>query len=144
MKQQILAPGEGKNYHWSKDHVYVKTSLDYSDGRVTVVEDTLKPGFHLPRHFHKVMTEVFYILEGELEFIFDDETVVATAGTTVNIPPMVMHEALCKSGAKMLTIFSPGGFDTYLEALDSMTEAQLNDEAYVLSVGEKYDTWMAK
>ena len=143
MKQQILGPGEGTNYDWSNDHIYVKTTVDFAAGRITVVEDTLKPGFHLPRHYHKEMTEVFYILEGEVEFIFDDETVVATAGTTINIPPMVMHEAICKSGAKMLTVFSPGGFDTYLEEMASMTDEQLNDEAYLLAVGEKYDTWMA-
>ena len=37
----------------------------------SLVEDTMKPGFHLGRHHHKKMTEIFYILEGELTLIFD-------------------------------------------------------------------------
>ena len=61
-KQQIVQAGEGPNYGWSNDHIYVKTSRDLTAGRVTVLEDTLKPGFYLPRHHHRVMTEIFYIL----------------------------------------------------------------------------------
>ncbi len=64
MKQQIIGDGQGQDYEWSKDHIFVKTTLDLTEGRVTVVEDTLKPGFHLPRHYHKAMTEIFYILDG--------------------------------------------------------------------------------
>ena len=47
MKQQIILPGQGKSYDWSKDHVVVKSALDLSDGRLTLVEDRLKPGFFL-------------------------------------------------------------------------------------------------
>ena len=37
----------GRSYDWSKDHVHVKSTLDLSDGRLTLVEDRLKPGFSL-------------------------------------------------------------------------------------------------
>jgi hypothetical protein len=48
----------GKSYDWSSDHVLVKSTLDLSDGRVTL-EDRLKPGFHLARHHHRWMIEIF-------------------------------------------------------------------------------------
>jgi len=64
MKQQIIARGGGTPYDSSKDHISVKTTVDLTEGRVTVVEDTLKPGFDLARHYQKRMTEIFYILEG--------------------------------------------------------------------------------
>ena len=67
MKQVIVPSGQGENYDWSQDHIFLKTPHDLTGGRVTVVEDTLKPGFHLPRHYHKAMIEIFYILEGEIE-----------------------------------------------------------------------------
>ena len=95
-----------------------------------MVEDTLKPGFDLPRHHHKKMTEVFYILEGELTLIFDDETVVATAGTTVNVPPNVWHEAKSENGANMLTLFSPAGFEDYLAEMKTLTDEQFADETF--------------
>lgn len=142
MKQHIIAAGQGKDYDWSKDHIYVKTPLELTDGRVTVVEDTMKPGFHLARHHHRVMTEVFYILEGEVEFRFDDETITARPGMTVNIPPGNWHEVISTNGCKLLTIFSPGGFDQYLTELASMSAEQSADEAFVTALGEKYDSWM--
>jgi len=78
---------------------------------VTLVEDTLKPGFFLARHHHKKMIEIFYVLDGVVEFAFEEESVTATAGTTLNVPPVVRHEVKSQTGAKLLTIFSPGGFD---------------------------------
>ncbi|MCA9973588.1 MAG: hypothetical protein KC425_25420, partial [Anaerolineales bacterium] len=62
MKQQIVEPGQGPDYDWAKDHIFVKSALDWTNGRVTVVEDMLKSGFYLARHHHRVMTEIFYIL----------------------------------------------------------------------------------
>lgn len=143
MKQQIIDAGAGQSYDWSSDHIFVKTPAAFTDGRVTVVEDTLKPGFHLPRHHHKVMTEIFYILEGEVTFTFDDETVLVVPGMTLNLPPHTWHEVTCPEGGKMLTIFSPGGFDQYLAELATMTAEQFADAALMQSLAERYDTWMA-
>jgi quercetin dioxygenase-like cupin family protein len=142
MAYQVIPMGGGENYDWSKDHIYVKAALTLTDGRVTLVEDTLKPGFHLPRHHHRVMTEIFYILEGEIEFKFDNETVIARPGMTISISPLTWHDVQCVQGAKMLTVFSPGGFDQYLQELAALTPEQSADEAFVTALGEKYDTWM--
>ena len=139
MKQLIVPPGAGKSYDWSKDHVVVKSTLDLSDGRLTLVEDRLKPGFFLARHHHKKMIEIFYVLEGNVEFKFDDETVVATPGTTLNVPPDVWHEVSTTDGARLLTIFSPGGFDQYLEDLVACTEGQYADAAFMRDLSERYD-----
>lgn len=144
MTHHIIEAGGGTDYGWSNDHIYVKTPAYVAGGQITVVEDTLKPGFHLARHYHKQMTEVFYILEGEVVFSFDEETVRATPGTTVNVPPGVMHAVSCPGGGKLITVFSPGGFDRYLEELASLSDAQFADGAFMQSLAEKYDTWMAE
>ncbi len=142
MKQEIVFAGGGPNYAWSQDHIYIKSARDLTADRVTLVEDHLKPGFHLARHYHKVMTEIFYILEGEIIYTFDDEQVVATSGMTINIPPHIWHDVQCPNGGKIITIFSPGGFDTYLEELAALTEAQSADAAYLTALAEQYDTWL--
>jgi quercetin dioxygenase-like cupin family protein len=139
VRQKIVRPGEGKSYDWSKDHVFVKATLDLTDGRVTLVEDQLKPGFTLARHHHKKMTEIFYVLAGSVEFQFDDETVLAEAGTTISVPRDVAHAVTSPGGAKLLTIFSPGGFDTYLEELVVLTEAQYADAGFMRALSERYD-----
>lgn len=142
MKQQLILAGSGRDYAWSNDHIFVKAAATLTDGRLTFVEDTLKPGFHLPRHYHKTMTEIFYILDGEVTFGFEDETVVVGPGTTLTIPPLIWHEVTCVQGGKLLTIFSPGGFDTYLAELAMLTPAQLADAALIQALAERYDTWM--
>lgn len=141
MNQEIIQAGAGIEYEWSSDHIFVKTLGHLTQGRASMVEDTVKPGFHLARHHHKQMTEIFYILEGELTFIFDDKTVVASAGMTINIPPHVWHEAKSENGAKMLTVFSPAGFEDYLAEMKTLTDAQFADEAFMQSLNEKYDIW---
>jgi quercetin dioxygenase-like cupin family protein len=139
MRQQIILPGQGKSYDWSKDHVHVKSSFDLSDGRLTLVEDRLKPGFFLARHHHKRMIEIFYVLDGTVEFTFDDETVRAAPGTVLNVPPDVWHEVKSEEGARLLTIFSPGGFDQYLDELVVLTEGQYGDAAFMRDLAERYD-----
>ncbi len=139
MKKEIILPGQGKSYEWSKDHVFVKCSLELSEGRLTLVEDSLKPGFFLGRHHHRKMIEIFYVLDGAVEFAFDDETIVATPGTTLNVPPSVWHEVRSPRGAKLLTIFSPGGFDKYLEELVALTEGQYADAGFMRRLAQKYD-----
>ena len=143
VKQQVIESGGGPSYDWANDHICVKTTCDHADGRVTMVEDTLKPGFHLARHYHKKMTEIFYVLEGQVTFNFDDEKVVAVRGTTINIPPNVTHEVVSEKGARLITVFSPGGFDKYLEKMAAMTRAQFEDGALMRTLAEQYDTWMA-
>ena len=143
MNYEIIQPGTGIEYKWSSDHIFVKTVGALAEGRVSMVEDTMQPGFHLGRHHHKQMTEIFYILEGDLTLIFDDETVVASAGTTINVPPNVWHEAKSENGAKMLSVFSPAGFEDYLAQLKTLTDEQFADEAFMQTLNEKYDIWNA-
>ena len=40
----VPAGGGGEDYDWTNDHVYVKAPFEVSDGRVTLVEDTLSQG----------------------------------------------------------------------------------------------------
>ena len=87
------------------------------------------------------MTEVFYILEGELELIFDDETVVARPRDTVTVPPHVWHAASCKNGGKMLTIFKNGRFDMYLERLAGLSDNDFEDTELIKSISTEFDIY---
>ena len=137
----VVPAGAGPDYDWSADHVYVKTPGAFTDGAVTIVEDTLKPGFHLARHHHQRMSELFYILEGEVTFVFDDTTTVASVGMIVNVPPNVRHEVRCEQGGRLLTIFTPGGFDEYLASCASLTAEQAADAALQADLAQRYDIW---
>lgn len=139
--QHLVRRGGGTDYDYSQDHCFVKLAASETNGELSLVEDELKPGFNLPRHHHKQMTEVFYILEGEVTFVFDDESIVAGPGDTLTVPPFVWHAAQCQEGGRMLTIFKDGRFDEYLKRLSTMSDAQFQDAAFMKSVAEEYDTF---
>lgn len=140
-KQQYVANGGGNDYDYSMDHCFVKVSSQSTNGELCFVEDELKPGFELPRHHHKKMTEVFYVLDGEVEFIFDDEPLTLIEGDTLTIPPNVWHAANCEKGGRMLTIFKNGRFDEYLERLSTMTDEQFQDSKLMKSISEEFDIY---
>ncbi|MEM7162970.1 MAG: cupin domain-containing protein [Bacteroidota bacterium] len=140
-EREVIRNGEGENYDYSQDHCFVKLSSNHTKGELCFVEDTLKPGFYLARHHHKIMTEVFYILEGEVELIFDDETVIAKKGDTVTVPPHIWHAARCVDGGKMLTIFKNGQFDLYLEKLASLGETEFSDAELMKAISAEYDIY---
>lgn len=141
IKPQLVRKGEGASYDYSQDHCFVKLDSQSTDGELCMVEDQLKPGFKLGRHRHKVMTEVFYILEGEVAFQLDGETIVLGSGDTLTIPPDVWHAAECKAGGRMLTIFKNGQFDEYLSRLNSMTDTEFQDSAMMKSLAEEFDIY---
>jgi quercetin dioxygenase-like cupin family protein len=140
-EKEIIRNGKGENYNYSQDHCFIKLSSKHTNGELCFVEDTLKPGFFLARHHHKIMTEVFYILEGEVELIFDDENITCKPGDTITVPPNVWHAASCKEGGKMLSIFKNGQFDLYLERLSQMTDEQFADKDLMDSVSAEFDIY---
>lgn len=138
---QLIRRGDGKNYDYSMDHCFVKLDSKQTDGELCFVEDRLKPGFKLGRHHHKIMTEIFYILEGEVEFKLDDQTLTLSVGDTLTIPPNVWHAAECRDGGLMLTIFKNGQFDQYLERLSQMSDAEFADAELMASVNAEFDIY---
>ena len=139
--KEYIKKGEGENYDYAQDHCFVKLSSRNTNGELCLIEDTIKPGFHLKRHHHKIMTEVFYMLVGQLELIFDDETIILSEGDTITVPPNVWHEAKSVGGGKMLTIFKNGEFDVFLEQLSTMTEADFSNAALMKSFSAKFDIY---
>ena len=139
--KEIIRKGEGENYNYSQDHCFIKLSSRHTNGELCLVEDTLKPGFYLKRHHHKIMTEIFYMLVGELELIFDDETIILTEGDTITVPPNVWHEAKSIDGGKMLTIFKNGEFDIFLKQLSTMNENDFSNKELMKSFSAKFDIY---
>lgn len=140
-EKEFIRSGEGENYNYSQDHCFVKLSSNDSNGELCIVEDKIKPGFFLARHHHKIMTEVFYILEGEVELIFDDDSITCRPGDTITVPPNVWHAAKCEKGGKMLTIFKNGQFDLFLEKLSKMSDEEFADKELMTSISAEFDIY---
>jgi mannose-6-phosphate isomerase-like protein (cupin superfamily) len=59
---------------------------------IAVTDNVVPPGFPGPvRHRHARMTDIFYVLEGELTFDIGDERRTLGPGSFVLVPPGVAH-----------------------------------------------------
>ncbi|MEW9549740.1 cupin domain-containing protein [Nonomuraea sp. NPDC050783] len=61
-------------------------------------------------HHHARSTEVFYVLDGELEFLLGEEVVTVSKGGLVVVPPRVPHAFGAVPGAEadLLAMLTPG------------------------------------
>ena len=79
--------------------------------QVELIEATLGPGDTGARpHTHRAHADVFYVLEGELEFRVGDETVRVPAGSCVGAPPTLVHGFRNPGGvpSRYLNLHAPG------------------------------------
>ena len=113
----LLAPGEGEPITRRRERdVTIKAAL----GQVTVTESRYVSRERGPDpHVHWRHVDAFYVLDGEIEYMFgrENRVVVAGAGTAVLIPPGVVHTFGNESEleARWLNIHAPdGGFAEYL------------------------------
>src|SRR5918995_2114002 len=107
----LLGSGEGERLN---ERIVVKIERP----ELSVNEVNVGPDFDGPGpHFHKEHVDAFYVLEGELEFINGTETLRAGPGTTVAVPPGIVHGFTNPGpgGAHYLNIHAPdASFIEYL------------------------------
>jgi len=90
-------------------------SGDQTGGRYTLI-DMLVPAGGPPPHRHD-FEELFYVLEGELDVTFRDETRRIGPGKSVNIPANAPHVFKVASGtpARFLCFCSPAGQEEFFK-----------------------------
>jgi uncharacterized cupin superfamily protein len=87
-----VAPGEGQSNDLGLGCPTIKLGSRQHSSQIGLVESEVPAGggFHVP-HWHDDLDEAFYVLEGELEFLLEDEWLAAPAGTTVLVPAGTVH-----------------------------------------------------
>jgi mannose-6-phosphate isomerase-like protein (cupin superfamily) len=83
------------------------------------------PGGSPPPHQHHHEDELFYILEGELEFVAGDDVFTAGAGSFVHVPKGMVHtfKSVGTVPARFLGIAVPAGFEQFfIEAGEPATD----------------------
>ena len=79
-------------------------------------------------HFHRSISEQFYVLSGEVRLYDGREWVTARSGDFLYVPEGGLHGFRGGGGASMLLMFAPGGpREDYFETLargEQMTEEQ--------------------
>ena len=114
MKGIVQRPGEGEALFGGR--VVLRSALDeltITETRYTRAQPGASP------HVHLEHTDSFYVLEGELAFLVDDEEHVLGPGASVSAPPGVVHGFRSLSPARFLNFHTPDGrFAENLRARD--------------------------
>lgn len=142
-ESEVLRPGEGKKLALPGATITFKIWGPRSPGNHDVAEFIAEPGFRGPRpHVHRRHEELFYVLEGEFDFLVGDTVVRVGPGTFLAVPPGVVHDFRNAGAtkARWLGIPCPGGLDAYFEAMTAMFAAGEMTESAVRDLRLNYDT----
>jgi mannose-6-phosphate isomerase-like protein (cupin superfamily) len=119
----IRRSGEGRLITIGPIRLTVLEDGTSTRGTMSVAEFTVPP--HAPSpfpHIHRAHEEGFYVLEGELEFKVDGETMHAGVGSFVMVPIGVAH-TFSNPGdkpARFLNTFTPPQYIHYFEELSEL------------------------
>jgi uncharacterized cupin superfamily protein len=92
MSDYIVPPDGGRVIREGPNELHLKAGRHTGLEHVGVFESEMPPGGGFPiAHVHDEYEEVFYVLEGEVEYRLGDEWTTATAGTTITVPPGTIH-----------------------------------------------------
>ena len=115
MEPIVVAPGQG---HRVGNVEFLARTVDTPRFTFGIIE--IAPGRELGSHVHADEDDAFYIVEGEMTFVFGGETVAAGPGTFVLVPPGVEHGFRNDQDGpvRMLNIHAPAGFDRRIGLAD--------------------------
>ena len=112
-------------------------------GKYTLIDMHVPPGGGPPVHRHE-FEEMFTVLEGTVEVTFRDETIVANAGETINVPANAPHGFANVGGdaSRLLCLCAPAGQDEFF-ALVGQPVARRTEAAAPLH-GEAQQRFLAR
>jgi mannose-6-phosphate isomerase-like protein (cupin superfamily) len=100
-----------------------KVGASQMDGDVAIHEWSLDPHrIGAPPHRHEFEDEIFYVLEGEVTVMQDEEVETAGRGSYVTLPRGHFH-TFWNAGdvpARMLVVISPGGLEEYFREASAL------------------------
>jgi mannose-6-phosphate isomerase-like protein (cupin superfamily) len=141
MEPTVFADGEGEVY--DAGALWLRVLAQSPHQSLAIMDSVVPPGFPGPiRHRHAQMTDIFYVLEGELAFDLAGERRVLGPGAFVLVPPGVVH-TFANPGpapARVLNIQQPAGNEEYLkEAVKRMAEGHPWSPAEMAQIAARYD-----
>lgn len=127
---------------------YIKADSDRTANRFCMVEFLSGVGFATPLHVHHTQDEVFYVLEGTMHGVCDDQEWFAHKGGVVWLPKGSVHGWAVYGDAQVrsLAMTVPGSFDKFVRETGEPAQEftlppasiEINPEL-VAAVARKYD-----
>lgn len=115
----VIQPGNGKTYLVLGDLYTILATGEDTGGAYGLIEVLMQPQGFIPPHIHDEMDEVHYLLDGEVEYQLDENTILATPGTFIHISRGQSHsfKNIGLKPAKFIAWVTPaGGEQFFIEA----------------------------
>jgi quercetin dioxygenase-like cupin family protein len=111
--------GEGSPLYLVGDLYTFKVTSGETNGAFALWEAVIPPQAGPPPHIHHREDESFYILEGELQFLEEDRTFVASGGSFVHVPRGTVHrfKNVGTQTSRALMMVTPAGFEKMFEEI---------------------------
>jgi quercetin dioxygenase-like cupin family protein len=142
----VVRQNEGKQIHLGPTKLLVKEDGAHTRNTLSFIEVEVQPGFNLPpQHIHRGFEELFYILEGDLEFSVGDASIYARSGDYITIPDGVPHTYGNKSGkSARLLIIHTNPMAKYFEEVEQLIKQGVPPQQAVVQPTPKYNTEIVK
>lgn len=102
--------------YWQLDILWsVLVSQDDTEGKFSVMEQLMPQRSGVAPHLHPRVSEMFYVLDGEMALQLEDQVVTAKPGQFVRIPPATPHAfAVTTESCRVLNLYVPALFDDFI------------------------------
>jgi mannose-6-phosphate isomerase-like protein (cupin superfamily) len=148
----VLPPGRGRTLVISPGgtQLVFKARGERAGAAFALAELTAEPHWAGPvPHVHRRHEELWYVLEGEFEFLLGEERVHAGPGTFVRVPPGLVHAPSNALGSRsrLIMTLSPPDFEGYFHetaaAAERIRSGETTDEIEALKteIRARYDTY---
>jgi quercetin dioxygenase-like cupin family protein len=97
--------------------VLLRISAQQTDDAFEIIELAGPEGEGPPPHIHLDRHELFYVLQGTVEFIVGQDTIAAEAGSLVFVPRNTRHGFKFGPDCKVLGLVAPAGLEGFFREL---------------------------
>jgi quercetin dioxygenase-like cupin family protein len=142
--EAFLGPGDGRSFSVGADRALVKVEADATGDAFSLIEYEAAPGVPgPPPHVHRIVSETFYVLEGEVDFLAAGKKKKLVRGSVAFVLPGVPHTFanVGSTPARWVGIFSPGRYVDLVEGIGKLLPPDgPPEEQKIVALGAEYDT----
>ncbi len=118
----------------------LRVSAEQTKKAFEVIELAGPEGDGPPPHIHRDHQELFYVLQGTVEFTIGDAQIPAEAGSLVLVPSNTRHGFRLGADCKLLGFVAPAGLEGFFKELGAGMAAGKSQAEIREALEAKYDS----